>query len=262
MPTRSSRPTPRPRTGRRPAAVPLATARSRRITCHRYKGKEGALTVARWSGEKTGSRWSRRSMTSSRGLHARGLQSRRHLSGYLSVGAQDDDQRIMSLIQLSPSPAPREIERRLTSASPPRRIGRGPVVSRSVAGQMRGTSLLVPIGRRCLPCPMDAKSVTPPRRARRTSAAERPVGAGSDFRGRGGVVRIARPPEPAEEVANLHAFFCQDLMPFLRKVVRRFASPRSTPAPRPSRRTPSAQPTTGVTMTVSAQLWRFAPSPL
>jgi hypothetical protein len=84
------------------------------------------------------------------------------------------DRRIMSLIQLSPSPAPREIERRLTSASPPQRIGRGPVVSRSVAGQMRGTSLLVPTGRRCLPCPMDAKSVTPPRWARRTSAAERP----------------------------------------------------------------------------------------
>jgi hypothetical protein len=88
------------------------------------------------------------------------------------------------------------------------------------------------------------------------------VGAGSDFRGRGGVIRIARPPKPAEEVGNVHAFFCQDLIPFLRKVVRRFASPRSTPAPRPSRRTLSAQPTTGVTMTVSAQLWRFAPPPL
>jgi hypothetical protein len=53
-----------PRTGRRPAVVPLATARSRRITCHRYKGKEGALTVATWSGEKPGA-----AGADARGLH-------------------------------------------------------------------------------------------------------------------------------------------------------------------------------------------------
>jgi hypothetical protein len=81
-----------PRTGRRPAAVPLATARSRRITCHRYKGKEGALTVARWSGEKLGSRWSRRSRTSSRGLHARGLQpAKRHNLSRAPAAERDVD---------------------------------------------------------------------------------------------------------------------------------------------------------------------------
>jgi hypothetical protein len=48
-----------------------------------YKGKEGALTVARWSGEKPGSRRSRRSRTSAPGLLLEDFCSRTSARGRL-----------------------------------------------------------------------------------------------------------------------------------------------------------------------------------
>jgi hypothetical protein len=54
----------------------------------------------------------------------------------------------MSLIQGHPRPARLTPEERLTSDSCPRRFGGVPVVSRSVAGQMRGRSLPILVRRK------------------------------------------------------------------------------------------------------------------
>jgi hypothetical protein len=55
------------------------------------------------------------------------------------------DRRIMSLIHSPLRPAANEQQRRLTSASPTQRFGGVPINSRTVAGQMRGTSSRFPM---------------------------------------------------------------------------------------------------------------------
>ena len=63
----------------------------------------------------------------------------------------------MSLIQAHPRPARLTAEARLTSDSCPRRFGGVPVVSRSVAGQMRGKSLPILVRRLSLPSVMNER---------------------------------------------------------------------------------------------------------